>query len=194
MFNIPILFVFFNRKDIAMQSFERIKAIRPSTLYLAQDGARQDRGMEEKEVIKELRQSIIDSIDWDCDVHTRFIEYNLGCANGVKTAIDWMFETEQYGIILEDDCVVGDSFFKYMEDILLRFKDDMRIGMVAGTNPLKSFKSESSFIFSRFKSCWGWGTWARAWKNMDMNMSWRDTDCESVVFFERLQSPTRPDV
>ena len=59
MFNIPILFVFFNRKDIAMQSFERIKAIRPSTLYLAQDGARQDRGMEEKEVIKELRQSII---------------------------------------------------------------------------------------------------------------------------------------
>ena len=36
MFNIPILFVFFNRKDIAMQSFERIKAIRPSTLYLAQ--------------------------------------------------------------------------------------------------------------------------------------------------------------
>ena len=112
MFNIPILFVFFNRKDIAMQSFERIKAIRPSTLYLAQDGARQDRGMEEKEVIKELRQSIIDSIDWDCDVHTRFIEYNLGCANGVKTAIDWMFETEQYGIILEDDCVVGDSFFK----------------------------------------------------------------------------------
>lgn len=181
MFNIPILFVFFNRKDIAMQSFERIKAIRPSTLYLAQDGARQDRGMEEKEVIKELRQSIIDSIDWDCDVHTRFIEYNLGCANGVKTAIDWMFETEQYGIILEDDCVVGDSFFKYMEDILLRFKDDMRIGMVAGTNPLKSFKSESSFIFSRFNSCWGWGTWARAWKNMDMNMSWRDTDCESVI-------------
>ena len=57
----------------------------------------------------------------------------------------------------------------------------MRIGMVAGTNPLKSFKSESSFIFSRFKSCWGWGTWARAWKNMDMNMSWRDTDCESVI-------------
>lgn len=105
MFNIPILFVFFNRKDIAMQSFERIKAIRPSTLYLAQDGARQDRGMEEKEVIKELRQSIIDSIDWDCDVHTRFIEYNLGCANGVKTAIDWMFETEQYGIILEDSCM-----------------------------------------------------------------------------------------
>ncbi|MCI7399091.1 MAG: hemolysin hemolytic protein [Prevotella sp.] len=106
---------------------------------------------------------------------------NLGCAMGVKTAIDWIFETEKYGIILEDDCVVSKSFFPFMEDILVRYKDDQRIGMVAGTNPIEKYRGRTSFHFSRFKSCWGWATWARAWKNMDMDMTWRETDMMSVI-------------
>lgn len=181
MYNIPVLFIFFNRKDIALKSFERIKAARPAKLYLSQDGARTERGENERAVVLATREAILGQIDWQCEVHTRFMDHNLGCAMGVKTAIDWMLETEEYGIILEDDCVVSDSFFPYMEDILIRYKDDLRIGMVAGTNPLADYHPESSFIFSRFKSCWGWGTWARAWRNMDMEMKWREKDFDSVV-------------
>lgn len=177
----PILFIFFNRKDIALQTFQRIKAAKPTTLYISQDGARTAKGETEANIVKETRDAIMSMIDWECDVHTRFMTENIGCAQGVKTAIDWMLETEEYGMILEDDCVVSDSFFPYMEDILKRYRNDQRIGMVAGTNPISGFRSNTSFHFSRFKSCWGWGTWARAWKNMNMDMTWRKHDLQTVI-------------
>ena len=170
-YNIPILFIFFNREDIALKAFEMIRSVRPTRLYLSQDGPRIDRGEEEQRKLIRIRKHIIERIDWECTVHQRFMNKNLGCAMGVKTAIDWIFETEKYGIILEDDCVVSKSFFPFMEDILVRYKDDQRIGMVAGTNPIEKYRGRTSFHFSRFKSCWGWATWARAWKNMDMDLS-----------------------
>lgn len=180
-YNIPILFIFFNREDIALKAFEKIRSVRPTRLYLSQDGPRIDRGEEEQRKLIRIRKHIIERIDWECTVHQRFMNKNLGCAMGVKTAIDWIFETEKYGIILEDDCVVSKSFFPFMEDILVRYKDDQRIGMVAGTNPIEKYRGRTSFHFSRFKSCWGWATWARAWKNMDMDMTWRETDMMSVI-------------
>ena len=180
-YNIPILFIFFNREDIALKAFDMIRAVRPTRLYLSQDGPRIDRGEEEQRKLIRIRKHIIERIDWECTVHQRFMNKNLGCAMGVKTAIDWIFETEKYGIILEDDCVVSKSFFPFMEDILVRYKDDQRIGMVAGTNPIEKYRGRTSFHFSRFKSCWGWATWARAWKNMDMDMTWRETDMMSVI-------------
>lgn len=180
-YNIPILFIFFNREDIALKAFEMIRSVRPTRLYLSQDGPRIDRGEEEQRKLIRIRKHIIERIDWECTVHQRFMNKNLGCAMGVKTAIDWIFETEKYGIILEDDCVVSKSFFPFMEDILVRYKDDQRIGMVAGTNPIEKYRGRTSFHFSRFKSCWGWATWARAWKNMDMDMTWRETDMMSVI-------------
>ena len=104
-YNIPILFIFFNREDIALKTFERIRSARPSRLYLSQDGPRQERGDEEKERVRRIREKIISLIDWECDIHKRFMDKNLGCAMGVKTAIDWMFETESCGIILHGTCV-----------------------------------------------------------------------------------------
>lgn len=181
MYNIPVLFIFFNRKEIAVEAFRKICLAKPKKLYLSQDGPREAKGEAEKAVVKDTREALLSMIDWECEVHTRFLDNNIGCAMGVKTAIDWMFETEPYGIILEDDCVVSDSFFPYMEAILMKYEDDQRIGMVAGTNPITNFKGRTSYHFSRFKSCWGWATWARAWKNIDMDMTWRQADLASVI-------------
>lgn len=178
MYDIPILFVFFNRKDIALQTFQKIKFARPASLYLAQDGPRRH---EEAETVADVRKAITEAIDWQCEVHTLFREKNLGCSLGVKTAIDWLLENEEYGIILEDDCICNSSFFRFMEYMLLKYKDDQRIGMVAGSNLVKGFHPSFSYHFSRFKSCWGWGTWRRAWKNMDMDMSWRKKHLKDVI-------------
>lgn len=182
MYSIPVLFIFFNRKEIALKSFERIKAAKPARLYLAQDGPRDRYGEAEKTAITEIRSTITDLVDWDCEVHMRFSEKNQGCAMGVKTAIDWLFATEDCGIVLEDDCVVTDSFFPFMEDILTRYRDDQRVGMVSGSNLITAYKeTESSYFFSRYKSCWGWGTWKRAWENMDFAMQWRNKHSDDII-------------
>lgn len=181
MYNIPVLFVFFNRKEIAQKAFAEICKVKPSRLYLAQDGPRQAKGKQEEMAVQEVRKAIVDAIDWQCEVHTLYRTQNLGCAQGVKTAVDWLMDNEECGIILEDDCIANNSFFRYMEEMLTSYKDDQRIGMVAGSNLVKRFTPRYSYHFSRFKSCWGWATWRRAWKNMDMDMSWRKEHLADVI-------------
>lgn len=110
MYNIPILFILFNRKDVALRGFKPIMKIKPSKLYIAGDGAR-EYVKDETIHVSETRNAILSCIDWECEVHTLFQENNLGCCNGVYSAINWLFDNENQGIIIEDDCVMRDSFF-----------------------------------------------------------------------------------
>lgn len=182
MYEIPVLFVFFNRKDVTLKAFERICQIKPAKLYLAQDGYRTNKGKQEADKILEIRECVLGMIDWKCEIKTLFRTQNVGCSAGVKTAIDWMFENEEYGIILEDDCVAESSFWTFMQQLLIRYKDDQRIGMIAGYNPLDNIYTDASYTFSKYKACWGWATWKRAWRNMDIDMKWRDSeDAKSVI-------------
>lgn len=179
MFQEPILFVIFNRPEISFKAFSEIRKVQPRRLFIAQDGARE--GKNEEDIILKTRKTILDNIEWECEVKTLFQSRNLGCGMGVFTAIQWFFDNVERGIIIEDDCIVNSSFFPFMGEMLERYKDDQRIGMIAGTNPVKETTYDYSYHFSRFKSCWGWATWRRAWKNMDINMEWRKTDLSSII-------------
>lgn len=53
---------------------------------------------------------------------------------GVYSAINWLFDNEDKGIIIEDDCVLRDSFYPFAEELLVRYKDDYRIGMIDAAN------------------------------------------------------------
>lgn len=181
-YDIPILFVIFRRKDVTMRTFAAIKAAQPAKLYIACDGARETVSGEQ-ELVEATRQAVENAIDWPCEVHRRYQDHNQGCAKAVSSAISWMFETEEMGIILEDDCVAKASFFKFVREMLHRYKDDQRIGMVAGTNLVSSkVTMPDSYCFSKYKACWGWATWKRAWSNFQLDMPWRDSDYyQSVI-------------
>ncbi|MFT6796971.1 MAG: hypothetical protein ACJART_002119 [Maribacter sp.] len=170
----PILFVIFNRKETALTSLKAIKEARPKRMYISGDGARKHIAGEEENV-KATRAGVLAAIDWDCDVKTLFQDKNLGCGLGVYTAINWFFEQEEQGIILEDDCVAKPSFFTYVEELLHRYKDDNRIAQISGFNELGETFSQDSYGFSSYIVCWGWATWRSAWQNMDFDMKWRST-------------------
>ena len=87
MYQVPILFIIFRRKDVALKSFERIKAIKPAKLYIACDGPRNNVD-NEKELVEATKTAILNQIDWDCEVKTLFQKENLGCSAGVYTAIN----------------------------------------------------------------------------------------------------------
>lgn len=178
--NTPVLFIIFNRPEVAKQSFEHIRQVRPQKLYIASDGPRDGKN-DESEIVKKTRDVILNAVDWDCEVKTLFRKKNLGCSQGVFTAINWFFENEERGIILEDDCVINNTFYRYMSELLDRYENDQRIGMIAGTNP-SEVECKSSYFFSRFKSCWGWATWKRAWINMDMDMKWRNEHIDDIFY------------
>lgn len=176
----PILFIIFNRKDVALKSFEAIKHARPKRLYIAGDGARLSVETDTLKVTQ-TREAILNGIDWECDVKTLFQENNLGCGPGVYAAINWFFDHEENGIILEDDCVSSDSFFPFCENLLHTYKTDERIGLVSGFNQLGFIPVKDSYCFSNYAVCWGWATWRRSWKNMDFDMTWRGSDYEKSI-------------
>ena len=102
--NTAVLFLIFNRADTAIEVLKAIKEAKPLRLYIAADGPRVKRTGEAEKVIS-TRDLILQNVDWDCEVKTLFRDRNLGCKYAVSSAIDWFFENEDMGIILEDDCL-----------------------------------------------------------------------------------------
>jgi len=178
--NTPVLLLTFNRLEATQEMFQAICEAKPSKLYIASDGPRSNKLGEDKEV-SNVRDYILNNISWPCTVNTLFQERNLGCRDAVVTAINWFFENEIEGIILEDDCVPNKSFFLYVEDLLSHYRDDKRVMAISGNNILgDSYKSQFSYTFSRYSLMWGWATWRRAWNLYDPNMTtwpkYRDTN------------------
>ncbi|RBL93860.1 nucleotide-diphospho-sugar transferase [Chitinophaga flava] len=166
----PVLLLVFNRPDVARRVFDRVKAVRPSRLYIAADGPRP--GVEKDGLLCKATREIYNQIDWDCSVRTRFNEVNKGCKVAVAEAITWFFEQEEEGIILEDDCLPSADFFPFCDQLLQRYRYDTRIMNITGTNLQMGRKwGEASYYFSQYSHIWGWASWRRAWQHYDMELS-----------------------
>ena len=164
-----------------MQVFQAIRSAKPPRLYIASDGARQFIEGEEKKV-QAVRDYIINNIDWDCHIKTLFRPYNLGCKIAVSSAIDWFFENEEQGIILEDDCLPSQSFFWYCDDLLDKYKDNHQIMHIAGMTYKETPSYKYSYHFARVGGVWGWASWRRAWERNELEMVSYPNALEDNVF------------
>ncbi|MBE9598805.1 nucleotide-diphospho-sugar transferase [Pedobacter sp. MC2016-24] len=185
--NSPLLFLIFNRPDTTLEVFEMIKKVKPSRLYIAADGPRRNKAMEANLCIES--RAILSRIDWDCEVKTLFRNENLGCKLAVSTAIDWFFEQEEEGIILEDDCLPALSFFYFCDQMLEKYRKDERIRHISGCN-LHSGKTwgEASYYFTESTNIWGWASWRRVWKDYDRDLvQYQESDVRaqlSKIFYD----------
>lgn len=168
MIKTPVLFIIFNRPDTTEKVFEEIKKAKPLKLFVAADGTRTDKENEAEKC--QQTRNIIEKIDWDCEVKTLFRDNNLGCKNAVSSAITWFFENIEEGIILEDDCLPTQSFFRYCEEMLEKYRYNERIMHISGENPINREFGEASYYFTKTAHIWGWASWRRAWKLYDVEM------------------------
>jgi hypothetical protein len=150
-----VLFIIFNRPDTTKQVFAKIKVGKPRRFYVAADGPRTDRPGED-ELCKQTR-AIINEVDWDCDVKTLFRTTNGGCKEAVSSVITWFFENEEEGIILEDDCLPADSFFRFCDTLLEKYRFDNRIGNISGRNLQHGKKWGCRLLFLEPDPCMGMG-------------------------------------
>jgi len=166
----PLLFLIFNRPDTTRQVFDAIRRAKPKKLYIAADGPRLNRPDDTK-LCEEARR-LATNVDWDCQIETLFREVNKGCAIAVSEAITWFFKNEPEGIILEDDCLPDNSFFRFCDELLERFRHDQRVAIISGNNFQRyPPRDKSSYYFSLFNHIWGWASWQRAWSFYDHQMS-----------------------
>ena len=172
----------YNRPNHTKISFSKIENLKPMKLYISCDGPKNDI---DNINVKKVRE-IIKKIDWKCDVNYLLNDHNLGCKYGCTNAINWFFENEEEGIILEDDCVVNPTFFTFCENLLKYYRNDNRIAMISGNLPYPKTLNESYF-FSKFSHLWGWATWRGTWKYHDPDISYLDklkqlSSFESIVY------------
>lgn len=166
----PVLFIIFSRPETTRLTFEAIRQAKPSRLFVAADGPRANRPGEAEKCAE--TRAIISGVDWDCEVKTLFRDHNLGCGRGPADAIHWFFSHVEDGIILEDDILPSQDFFRFCGEMLQRYRDDVRVMQVGGINWLAKHPTTHgySYRFSRFCETWGWATWRRAWKLYDFEI------------------------
>lgn len=168
--NTPVAFVIFNRPDTTRQVFTEIAKARPSKLLVVGDGPRPNRSGEATRCA--AARAVIERVDWDCEVLTNYSEVNLGCRRRVSSGLDWVFDTVEEAIVLEDDCLPHPSFFRYCEELLKKYKNEERIAQISGVNfQFGRRRSEYSYYFSRYNHIWGWASWRRAWRSYDVGIS-----------------------
>jgi uncharacterized protein (DUF1015 family) len=185
-YNTPILLICFKRYEKTLEIFNQIMLCNPKKLYVSIDGARNDK--EKVEVDKVA--SIFENASGNTEILIRKSEVNQGCKYGVYNAINWFFEHEEMGIILEDDIVPYPQFFPYCEELLEKYKDDKRIACISGWSYFYYKKIDNypyTYYFSHIQSSWGWATWKDRWQLIDLEMSnVKSEDVERVLKCDHL--------
>ena len=162
----PILLCVFNRPAHTRRVLEAIARQRPRRLFVVGDGPRR-RVPADAAAVAAVRRAV-ETVDWPCETRTLFADGNMGCRARMSSGIDWAFSQSDRLIILEDDCLPHDDFFRLCDTLLDRYADEPRVMAVAGSNFQAVRRTHHSYYFSRYAHIWGWATWRRAWDHYDV--------------------------
>lgn len=185
--NSAVLLICYRRASTTLQVIERLRLAKPRKLYIASNGPNPD-VPEDAAKVRRVRDALT-AVDWDCAVSTLLRDDHLDVKNSVNGAIDWFFENESEGVILEDDCVPDPSFFRFCDELLEKYRSDTRVAAISGS----SFAAENlpvrmSYYFSKYIHVWGWATWRRAWLLHDRDMSFWPTWRKSTEWRKKFAS------
>lgn len=178
---IPVLVIGFNRPEMIGKLFKALGKIKPKAIYFAVDGPRPS-NLADADLVAEV-QSMVSMIDWDCQINQLFRAKNLGLKKSVIEAIDWIFESEDVAIVLEDDCIPTLEFFSFCADELDRHKNVSRVMQISGNCfvPISELNSDR-YYYSSINDIWGWATWKRAWNLFEREVP----DVDSKQFMNQL--------
>lgn len=170
-FDTPILLVAWRRPDKVAKVINSMRVIKPQNIYVACDGPIQNNPKELDKVLK-TRMVIDREIDWNYKSLKKLLsDNNKGCKEGVVSALNWFFENEDEGIIIEDDCLPHPDFFEFAKIMLKKYRNDKRIWCISGNNfQNNQIRGDGSYYFSIYPQVWGWATWKRCWKEYDIEM------------------------
>lgn len=169
----PTLLVYFNRPEILRRNLAGLAGIAPRVLFVAADGPRAG-NLEDQANTERCHQLIAELVKWPCEIKVLRSTVNYGVDVWLPKAIDWFFSEVDEGIILEDDCLVSTSFFKFAAQLLAEYRDVPHVMNISAPNFQRRKWGDGDFYFSSYPSNWGWATWRRAWKAFDASMDGLD--------------------
>lgn len=164
----PVAFFVFKRPSSTLQFLNIIKKAGINKLYIFADGPRNKLEKVETDAVR----ANIDKFKLEnpnIRVQAYHSEINLGLKQNIIQGLSKVFSIESAAIILEDDCLPTLDFFRFTREMLLKYKDDTRVMSITGTSV--GVATDASYAFTKYTQCWGWASWARAWKLYDPTIS-----------------------
>jgi GR25 family glycosyltransferase involved in LPS biosynthesis len=166
----PIVLFVYNRPDHTLKTLEalfRNDLANESILYIYADGPKENADEEIRNRIKETR-AVTKSKQWCKQVIIYEKEKNMGLADSIISGVTEIINKHQKIIVLEDDLVTSKGFLKYMNDALTLYESEEKVMHISGSIFPVKFSLPETYFYNT-ASCWGWGTWLRAWNNFNNN-------------------------
>ena len=163
--SVPVLLISYSRPQGLEKLLLKCQKNLVSRIYIAIDGPRNSRDVNNQIEIRKVIDTFILRYP-EISVQKWFRESNLGVGVSVISALDWFFENEPVGHVLEDDLEPTDSFFSFSREALERFESDSRVWMISGTQILSQLNSVEYSRESHYPMIWGWSSWRESWFQM----------------------------
>ncbi len=165
----PIVLFTYNRLWHTKQTVEALKKNEladKSELFVFSDAPK---NKEAEEKVKEVRD-YLKTIDGFKKISIIERDKNYGLANNIIDGVTKI--VNEYGrvIVLEDDLVSSPGFLRYMNEGLEIYADEEKVASIHGyVYPLPHPERLPETFFIKGADCWGWATWARAWKYFEVD-------------------------
>lgn len=163
----PIAIFTYGRPDHTKQVLLSLKGnnlAQHSSLYIFSDAPKKN---EDIVKVKETRK-LLDSLDGFGSIKIIYREKNMGLANNIIDGVNQLINTYGQVIVLEDDLLLSPYFLQYMNESLIRYRDNPRVCSIHGYSFPTKNPLPNNFFF-RGADCWGWATWKRAWDDFEPN-------------------------
>lgn len=165
--DVPVKTTIWTRPYCQRKQFEIIKKARPSVLILVSDGGRND---EEWKQISINRKMFEEEINWECTIYKLYEDRNQGVWTMINKGHEFVWSKVNRCIFLEDDDVPAVSFFRFCKEMLDKYENDTRIGMICGCNLIeKNRECNADYFFTRSGCIWGIATWKRITESFNFN-------------------------
>lgn len=165
----PIVLFVYNRKDHLEKTIEALKQnelAKDSDLYIFSDGPKKE-GDEKVQAVRDF----LKQISGFRKISISIAEKNKGLANSIINGVSTVIDNYGKVIVLEDDIITSPFFLDYMNQALELYHSDEKVMHVSGYMFPVSGEVLKDTFFLKPTSCWGWGTWKRAWGHFSNDIS-----------------------
>lgn len=157
------LVITYARKDNAMLLVEQLINSGIKTIYVSIDGPKDTQIRELQTLFKTMLQKKQEIFSGEILVWQR--ELNMGSGASVVASLDWVFSSEESCHVLEDDLVVTEDFFTFMNYGLEQMSKQSNLKIVTGTNPFENM-TDGKMGKVNYPVSWGWATNRANWKDL----------------------------
>jgi hypothetical protein len=146
-----------------LESLARCNGFADSPLYLFADGAKGEADAADVSATRDVARALLgDRAEY------RLSPENRGLSRSIVRGVEAVLERHARVIVVEDDMQLGAGFLDYMNGALDRYAEEPRVWQVSGYMfDVPEFAGRDRALFLPLTTSWGWGTWAREWRNFD---------------------------